>query len=189
MLFRFPTVSILTLLTLSFGVGCSTLKKADSVSSSNETENSSVSPSGDEEKILEPSEPADVVHVAEEEDGADEESDSEARPTSLKALSEDKVVLKNRILQVELESFGDEKQKTLGIYGNLKACRVKLASPAYEGDGTFFWDEPDDRISENWLSDGDREVKAFQAAVKVVELRKGHLQSELEACEKRLSRA
>lgn len=126
--------------------------------------------------------PADAVIIDDEE----EEVSSAPKAPEPKPLSKDKAELKNRIVEIELESLGDPKKKTLGLYGDLKACRVKLASPAYGGSGTLFWDEPGDRLSEKWLSSPQGEVQEYQAVLMIVRYRRDYLKNELEKCQQAL---
>tara|TARA_Y100001935_G_scaffold208256_1_gene177741 strand:- start:468 stop:1475 length:1008 start_codon:yes stop_codon:yes gene_type:complete len=144
-----------------------------------------------ENGILEPAEPADAIHAEEsgDEDGDGQEtSDNVKKASSGAPLSEDKKQLKEQIESVERESLGDPKLKTLGLYGDLKACRMKLNSKAYGGTGELFWDEPGDRLSEKWLSDSDVGAKEFQATLMIVKFRRDYLNSELKACELELSK-
>jgi hypothetical protein len=128
--------------------------------------------------------PADAVDV--DEDAAEGSAVVAPQKVASKPLPKDKANLKDKIVDVENEALGDAKKKTLGLFGDLKACRAKLASKAYGGDGTLFWDEPGDRLSEKWLTSADTDIKEFQAVLLIVRYRRDYLKSEWDQCQQKL---
>ena len=62
--------------------------------------------------------------------------------------------VQNEVYALEDKVYGTRKLGSEGLYGQLRACKRKLASKAYGGDGTLTWSEPLDR-----LTDKEEEVK------------------------------
>lgn len=176
---------ITTLLTLS---ACSTFQKNQDADSEAETEEEAAS-----EATPIPGElPADAVVADANSDDEDEELSAEAQKKAKaklleKPLPKDKANLKEKITEVERESLGDDKKKTLGLYGDLKACRTKLSSKQYGGSGILSWDEPGDKLSEKWLASNEVQLKEYQAVLLIVRLRRDYLKNELTTCEQELA--
>lgn len=132
--------------------------------------------------------PADQVNVKDQDAEEPSEEVKKAERLSDRPLPKDKAAVRDRIVQVENESLGDMKKKTLGLLGDLKACRMKLSSKAYGGDGKLFWEEPSDRLSEKWLSDSEASLNEYQAVLMIVRYRRDYLSGELSACEGELKK-
>lgn len=136
--------------------------------------------------------PADQVnlknHAEEITEPEQKEEPKKAERLSDRPLPKDKAAVRDRIVQVENESLGDKKKKTMGLIGDLKACRMKLSSKAYGGDGALFWDEPSDRLSEKWLSDSEASLQEYQAVLMIVRYRRDYLSGELSSCENELGK-
>lgn len=56
--------------------------------------------------------------------------------------------LQNRVYSLEDKVYGTRKLGSLGLYGELKSCRRKIASRQYGGNGTLVWSEPLDRVTD-----------------------------------------
>jgi hypothetical protein len=56
--------------------------------------------------------------------------------------------LQNEVYELEDHVYGNRKYGSQGLYGSLKACRLKLTSKEYGGDGKLMWTEPMDRVSD-----------------------------------------
>lgn len=56
--------------------------------------------------------------------------------------------LQNGVFSLEDRVYGTRKLGSLGMYGELKTCRRKLASRQYGGSGTLVWTEPLDRVTD-----------------------------------------
>jgi hypothetical protein len=56
--------------------------------------------------------------------------------------------LQNQVYSLEDRVYGTRKLGSLGLYGDLKSCRRKLASRQYGGSGTLVWTEPLDRVTD-----------------------------------------
>ena len=63
--------------------------------------------------------------------------------------------LQNNVYALEDRVYGTRKLGSLGLYGELKACKRKMASPQYGGPGNLMWSEPLDRVT-----DKEDELKA-----------------------------
>ncbi len=64
------------------------------------------------------------------------------------AMSEKLRDLQNTVYSLEDKVYGTRKLNTLGLYGDLKACRRKLNSRQYGGSGSMVWTEPMDRVTD-----------------------------------------
>lgn len=64
------------------------------------------------------------------------------------AMSERLRDLQNTVYGLEDKVYGTRKLNTLGLYGDLKSCRRKLASRQYGGTGNMVWTEPLDRVTD-----------------------------------------
>jgi len=69
--------------------------------------------------------------------------------------------LQNQVYSLEDKVYGTRKLGSLGLYGELKSCKRKLASKQYGGPGTMTWTEPLDRVTdkEEQLKVGQDESK------------------------------
>ncbi|MGE0526588.1 MAG: hypothetical protein AB7G93_15515 [Bdellovibrionales bacterium] len=56
--------------------------------------------------------------------------------------------LQNEVYALEDRVYGTRKLGSLGLYGDLKACRRKMASRQFGGSGTLVWTEPLDRLTD-----------------------------------------
>lgn len=56
--------------------------------------------------------------------------------------------LQNAVYALEDRVYGTRKLGTLGLYGELKACKRKQASRQLGGSGTLVWSEPLDRVTD-----------------------------------------
>lgn len=56
--------------------------------------------------------------------------------------------LQNAVYSLEDRVYGTRKLGSLGLYGELKTCRRKLASRPFGGNGTLLWTEPLDRVTD-----------------------------------------
>lgn len=56
--------------------------------------------------------------------------------------------LQNTVFSLEDHVYGTRKLGSLGLYGELKACRRKLASKQFGGPGSMVWTEPLDRVTD-----------------------------------------
>jgi len=56
--------------------------------------------------------------------------------------------LQNSVYESEDKVYGNRKYGSLGLYGALKSCKIKLSSKAYGGDGKLRWTEPIDRVTD-----------------------------------------
>lgn len=108
--------------------------------------------------------------------------------------------LQIKVFAEEERLYGNSKLGTLGLYGDLKSCRRKLASRQYGGVGTMQWSEILDRLTdreEDWSYDPEqvetssvelrREVDArlrrFQFYQGVLRIRHAALEKQNADCE------
>lgn len=56
--------------------------------------------------------------------------------------------LQNGVYALEDRVYGTRKLGSLGLYGELKGCKRKLASRQYGGSGNMVWSEPMDRVTD-----------------------------------------
>lgn len=63
--------------------------------------------------------------------------------------------LQNAVYVLEDRVYGTRKLGSLGLYGELKSCKRKLASRQFGGTGNMMWSEPLDRVT-----DKEEEIKA-----------------------------
>lgn len=56
--------------------------------------------------------------------------------------------LQNSVYSLEDRVYGTRKLGSLGLYGELKSCKRKLASRQFGGSGTMVWTEPLDRVTD-----------------------------------------
>lgn len=56
--------------------------------------------------------------------------------------------IQNEVYGLEDRVYGNRKYGSKGLYGTLKACRVKLTSKELGGDGKLMWTEPMDRVTD-----------------------------------------
>ncbi|NJL25813.1 MAG: hypothetical protein HC902_11980 [Calothrix sp. SM1_5_4] len=107
--------------------------------------------------------------------------------------------LQNSVYSLEDRVYGTRKLGSLGLYGELKACRRKLASRQYGGTGTMIWTEPLDRVtdkeeevkvgldekqnlvgvSEEYLKD---RLQRFQGYKMILQKRADEFHDKIEAC-------
>lgn len=107
--------------------------------------------------------------------------------------------LQNSVYGLEDKVYGTRKLNTLGLYGDLKSCRRRMASRQYGGSGTLVWTEPLDRVTEReeelkvGLNDNkelvavteeflkDR-IKRFQGYRTILQKRADEFQSQIDTC-------
>src|SRR5688572_7418821 len=68
-------------------------------------------------------------------------------PEEAVSLKEKLQTMQNTVYALEDKIYGVKKLGTLGLYGELKNCRRKLASRQYGGTGDLLWTEPMDRVT------------------------------------------
>ncbi len=108
--------------------------------------------------------------------------------------------LQNEVYSLEDRVYGSRKYNSQGLYGTLKACKVKGNSRELGGDGKLTWTEPIDRItdkeddfeigidekdkivgvSEEFLKD---RIKRFKNYRGVLQKREDEYQEKLEVCD------
>lgn len=107
--------------------------------------------------------------------------------------------LQNSVYALEDRVYGTRKLGSLGLYGELKGCRRKLASRQYGGSGTMVWSEPLDRVtdkeeelkvgldekkdlvgvSEEYLKD---RIQRFQSYKMILQKRADEFSERIETC-------
>lgn len=107
--------------------------------------------------------------------------------------------LQNGVYSLEDKVYGTRKLGSLGMYGELKACRRKLASRQYGGSGSMMWTEPLDRVtdkedelkvgidekkdlvgvSEEYLKD---RIQRFQTYKMILQKRSDEFQEKIDQC-------
>ncbi len=107
--------------------------------------------------------------------------------------------LQNGVYSLEDRVYGTRKLGSLGLYGELKACKRKLASRQYGGSGAMVWTEPLDRVtdkeeelkiglsekkelvgvSEEYLKD---RVQRFQSYKMILQKRADEFQEKIDQC-------
>ncbi|MGE4133826.1 MAG: hypothetical protein AB7F86_19465 [Bdellovibrionales bacterium] len=112
--------------------------------------------------------------------------------------------LQNRVYALEDKVYGTRKLKSLGLYGDLKTCKRKLASKQYGGSGTLVWTEPLDRVtdkeeefkigidekkelvgvSEEFLKDRLARFQGYQA---ILQKRSDEFEGQIESCQSELA--
>jgi hypothetical protein len=112
--------------------------------------------------------------------------------------------LQNDVYSLEDQVYGTRKLGSLGLYGELKACKRKLASKQFGGTGTLIWTEPLDRItdkeeqfkagldehkalvgvSQEYLND---RIKRFEGYKLILQKRSDEFRSNIEACKGELA--
>jgi hypothetical protein len=107
--------------------------------------------------------------------------------------------LQNQVYSLEDKVYGTRKLGSLGLYGELKSCKRKLASKQYGGPGTMTWTEPLDRVTdkEEELKIGQDENKdlvgvneeylkdrlqRFQGYKMILQKRADEFEEKIEAC-------
>ncbi len=108
--------------------------------------------------------------------------------------------LQYEVYGLEDKVYGSRKFGSQGMYGSLKACRLKLSSPELGGDGKLMWTEPIDRVtdkedefkigidendkiagvSEEFLKD---RIKRFVGYKKILQKREDEYREKVEICE------
>jgi len=63
-------------------------------------------------------------------------------------MSEELRDLQYEVYGLEDHVYGNQKYGSLGLYGVLKNCRLKLSDKRYGGDGKLIWTEPIDRVTD-----------------------------------------
>lgn len=63
-------------------------------------------------------------------------------------MSEELRGLQNEVYELEDHVYGNRKYGSLGLYGVLKDCRLKLAAKENGGSGKIMWTEPLDRVTD-----------------------------------------
>ena len=112
--------------------------------------------------------------------------------------------LQNEVFSLEDRVYGNRKYKSQGLYGTLKACRVKVTSKEMGGNGKLMWTEPIDRVtdkeeefdigiderdkivgvSEEFLKDRIKRFKGYRA---VLQKREDEYQEKVEICDAELA--
>lgn len=107
--------------------------------------------------------------------------------------------LQNSVYALEDRVYGTRKLGTLGLYGELKSCKRKLASRQFGGTGNMVWTEPLDRltdkeeelkigmdekkdlvgVSEEMLKD---RINRFQGYKQILQKRADDFQERIETC-------
>lgn len=115
------------------------------------------------------------------------------------AMAEKLRDLQNIVYSLEDKVYGTRKLGSLGLYGELKSCRRKLASKQYGGTGALTWTEPLDRVtdkeqdlkigldekknlvgvSEEYLRD---RIQRFQGYKTILQKRADEFEEKIEAC-------
>lgn len=100
--------------------------------------------------------------------------------------------LENYVYQLEDKVYGSRKLATVGLYGDLKACKRKLASRQFGGAGEMVWSEPLDRLTEKEeefrasetgeLATRNR-LRRFQNYRSILQKRYEEFRLRIEACE------
>ncbi len=120
------------------------------------------------------------------------------------AMSEKLRDLQNTVYSLEDRVYGTRKLNTLGLYGDLKSCRRKLASRQFGGSGNMVWTEPLDRVtdkeeelkiglnnknelvgvSEEYLRD---RLARFQGYKNILQKRADEFEAQIEECKTQLA--
>lgn len=108
--------------------------------------------------------------------------------------------LQNEVYSLEDRVYGNRKYGSKGLYGTLKACRLKLTSKEMGGDGKLMWTEPIDRVtdkeeefeigidekekivgvSEEFLKD---RIKRFRDYKRVLQKRQDEYEEKIDICD------
>ena len=109
--------------------------------------------------------------------------------TNAAQISEKLRDLQNGVYALEDRVYGTRKLGSLGLYGELKSCQRKLASPQFGGTGTMVWSEPLDRVtdkeeelvavSEEHLKD---RLQRFQSYRSILQKRADEFSEKIMAC-------
>lgn len=112
--------------------------------------------------------------------------------------------LQNSVYSLEDRVYGTRKLGSLGLYGDLKSCKRKIASRQYGGSGSLMWTEPLDRVTdkeqdlkigvdekkdlvglnEEFLKD---RIQRFQGYKTILQKRADEFEEKIEACNGELS--
>ena len=112
--------------------------------------------------------------------------------------------LQNTVYALEDRVYGMRKLGSLGLYGDLKTCKRKLASKQFGGNGAMTWTEPLDRVtdkeeelkigldekkelvgvSEEYLKD---RLQRFQGYKTILQKRADEFEAKIEDCKEELS--
>lgn len=102
--------------------------------------------------------------------------------------------LQNAVYALENRIYGQRKGKgDLGLYGDLKSCRRKLASPQFAGSGSMIWSEPLDRVTDmeeeavKANQDLGDQTQRFQAYKFILQRRADDLSAGLASCSNELT--
>ncbi|NQZ02031.1 MAG: hypothetical protein HRT45_15325 [Bdellovibrionales bacterium] len=108
--------------------------------------------------------------------------------------------LQNEVYSLEDRVYGNRKYGSKGLYGTLKACRLRLTSKELGGDGKLMWTEPIDRVtdkeddfeigidekekivgvSEEFLKD---RLKRFKGYKRVLQKRQDEYEEKIDICD------
>ncbi len=119
-------------------------------------------------------------------------------------MSEELRTLQYSVYETEDKVYGNRKFGSEGMYGILKQCKLKLASPKNGGDGKLKWMEPIDRVTdkeehfeiglndekkiiglnEEYLKD---RIKRFRGYKKILEKRQDEYQEKIDICNSELN--
>jgi hypothetical protein len=130
--------------------------------------------------------------------------DGEMITLSKEQMAEKLRDLQNSVYSLEDKVYGTRKLGTLGLYGDYKSCRRKLASKQYGGNGDLAWAEPLDRVTdkEEQLKLGLDENKAlvavsqeylrdriqrFQGYRTILQKRSDEFEDKIQACKAELA--
>jgi len=112
--------------------------------------------------------------------------------------------LQNMVYALEDKVYGTRKLGSLGLYGDLKSCKRKMASRQFGGSGTMVWTEPLDRVtdkeedlkigldekqalvgvSEEYLRD---RIQRFQGYRMILQKRADEFDDKIESCKAELA--
>lgn len=105
--------------------------------------------------------------------------------------------LQSSVYFLEDQIYGSKKLGTLGLLGELKSCKRKLASKQYGGTGELFWMESLDRVSDKeseyptaesagGSGNGSERQIRFLAYRTILEKRSVEFQSQINSCKTEL---
>lgn len=115
-------------------------------------------------------------------------------------MGEELRTLQNEVYALEDQVYGNRKYNSMGLYGRLKSCRLKVNSKKMGGDGKLIFTEPIDRItdkedefeigidekdkivgvSEEFLKD---RIKRFRGYRALLQKREDEYQEKVEICD------
>lgn len=103
--------------------------------------------------------------------------------------------LQNAVFALEDKVYGARKLGTLGLLGELKNCRRKLASRQFGGSGELVWNLPVDRVTEKESevsqganTDPTAQIARFKGYRVILQRRAEELQQNIEVCQAELAK-